>query len=111
MADITPVAPKDSGTTIPYQSAVTGGDTLKGNDGRVLLLVNNGHSADITVTIETAATVKGLAIDDRNVVVANSTDPVVIGPFLPDIYNDNDGDIGITYSAVTSLEVAAIRHN
>ena len=79
------------------------------NDGRMFLRVKNTNGAPITVTVETPGTVDGLAIGDLAVVIPATTGDKVIGPFPPDTYNQSDGTIKVTFSAVTDVTIGAFR--
>lgn len=78
------------------------------NDGRVFLHVKNGSESSINVTIETPNTVDGNAIADLVVAVGAGVEKL-IGPFAPGIYNDEDANVKVTFSAVTSITIAALR--
>lgn len=93
------------GAQITPVSAAGGGDTMVGAQG-VMLYVNNGGGAPITVTLVTPEVVEGaLAVADRGISVTNGTWKLIP---VPSRYNDNTGITSITYSAVTSVTVAAI---
>jgi len=79
------------------------------NDGRTFLRVKNADASPITVTIETPGTVDGLAIGDLAVVIPATTGDKLIGPFPPDTYNQPDGTIKATFSAVASVTIGAFR--
>ena len=76
------------------------------NDGNTFLLVARGSSAS-SVTVVTPATVDGLAINDRVVALEQGT--YLYGPFPPAQYNDADGKVAISFSAVGSVTIAVIR--
>jgi hypothetical protein len=95
-----------AGALITPVSAAGGGDTMVGAQG-VHLYVNNGGGAPITVTLVTPEVVEGsLAVTDRTVSVTNGTWKLIP---VPSRYNDSTtGLASITYSAVTTVTVAAI---
>lgn len=88
-------------------AAAAGGDSFP-NDGRVFLYARNGDVSDKTVTIATQKTVDGKAVADDAIVVT-AAEERMIGPFPPGLYNDSNGRVQVTYSAETSVTVAAIR--
>lgn len=98
-----------------YTGAVSGDGQVFDNVGNdVFLHVVNGSGGQITVTIETPTLAEGgLTIQDRTVTVDAGTDKM-IGPFSS-IYEAYDSDnaidkaVHVTYSAVTSVTVAAIK--
>lgn len=89
-------------------AAAGGGDDFV-NTGNEALYFNNTDVASRTVTLVTAATVDGLAVADRAVVVP-ALSRMLIGPFPTDIYNNPaDSKLSMTYSAVTNLTVAVVK--
>jgi hypothetical protein len=87
--------------------AAGGGDDCQTGAG-VLLVVRNGDTTSKTVTLVTPGTVKGLAIEDREVTVAANGGLELI-PVTEDYRDPSTGRASITYSAVTSLDVCAVR--
>jgi hypothetical protein len=108
MASLTPAVISRTGTLQSLAAASAGGDNLATNTGKEFLLVANGGGAPITVTLAFAATtlVDGQAPANKTVVVTNGTTKL-IGAFPPGLYNDTNGTVAITYSAVTSVTVGA----
>ncbi|MFP3986878.1 hypothetical protein U9R90_05125 [Streptomyces sp. E11-3] len=97
-----------AGLSPVYSAAAGGGDKLK--PGRTTFLhVINGDASPMTVTIATPGTVSGLAIADRDVVVGASDEQMI--PVPVELYGDpaDSGLASVTYSAVTSVTVAALR--
>lgn len=88
-------------------SAAGGGDEFV-NDGKTFFVINNGGGAQITVTFATPQTVEGLAVADGALTV-DAGEIGMAGPFPTRTFNDSDGKAQITYSAVTSVTVAAVR--
>ena len=83
------------------------------NDGNTMLRIKNSSVADITATIDITQTVDGLAVTDRIVTVkatgdADGLDFLDIGPF-PASYNQTDGYVWVTFSAVADVLVGAYR--
>lgn len=62
------------------------------NDGRTILQIRNTVGTSRTVTIETPNTVDGLAVANRDVVVAAGK-TAFVGPFPRGIYNGVDVDL------------------
>lgn len=88
-------------------SATSGGDKAPTGQG-LFLYVTNGDSGSHTVTVATPGTVDGLAVGDRAVVIAAGDFAFI--PMLEGLYKDpSDGLAHITYDAVTSVKVAAVR--
>jgi hypothetical protein len=92
-----------------YNAADAGGDDFMNDaERRTFLAVNNESAETVTVTIATSATMDGLQVADRDVAVGAGAE-AFIGPFPPNIYNQADGTIHVTYSAVTDVLVAALK--
>lgn len=94
------------GRTITFAAASAGGDKVApGNN--VYLLVKNGSTAAITVTLDATGLVfNGAAVPDTAVTVGVGADAIV--PVTADYRNTTDGLAAITYSAVTTVTVAAL---
>lgn len=98
-----------TGVSPNYNDAAVGGDTfMNDTERRTFLAVRNNGASSITVTIATAMTVDGLQVADRAVSVGAGVE-MFIGPFPPNIYNQADGTISVTYSAVADVQVAALK--
>ena len=94
------------GKTITYTAASAGGDKVAPGPN-VYLLVKNGSAAAITVTLDTTGTAfNGVAIPDTAVTVAAGAETII--PITADYRNTTDGLAAITYSAVTTVTVAAL---
>lgn len=103
-----------TGQPIIWTPAVGGdGQHIEGG-GRTLLLVRNTGDSTRTVTVESAATLSGLTVEDQEVEVADGG-TVAIGPFRATTFDrppgvQHSGRVVVTYSAGGSdLECAAIR--
>lgn len=72
------------------------------NDGRVKLFVDNITNTNCTATIVTPNTVDGLAVTDRTVNVP-TTLAYLIGPFPPDIYNNDSGYVQATFNQAVGI--------
>lgn len=96
-----------AGIVPSFVAAGAGGDTFS-NTGRESLYVKNGSGASITVTINSLLNCDQGFDHDFVVTVAAGVDKV-IGPFATNRFNDGGGLVGVTYSAVTTVTVAAVR--
>lgn len=114
MATLTTQTITAGGLSPAYAAAGGSGDKLK--PGRTTFLhVKNGDVASMTVTLATPGTVDGLAIADRTVTVDAGDDQMI--PVLDKdsmgrpLYGDpaDSGLASVSYSATTSVTVAAIR--
>jgi hypothetical protein len=105
---ITPTEIVRTGRVISLSAANADGSFVP-NNGRVYLHVKNGDVSSKTVTVAAQLRpVSGLAIADVTVSVAASAE-ALIGPFPPEVFNDAAGRLVVSYSAVTSVTVAAYR--
>lgn len=95
-----------SGAVPTYSAANVDGHTII-NSGKTLLHVKNGSGGSINVTIATPGSADGLALADRVVAVAAGAEKI-IGRLNPSVYNNANGKITATFSAVSSVTVAAI---
>ena len=90
-----------------FVAAGAGGDTFA-NSARESLWVKNGSGVSINVTINSV-----LACDqgfDHDLVIAIAAGAEkIIGPFSTVRFNDVSGILGVTYSAVTTITVAAVK--
>lgn len=108
MATLTTQTITRAGLNATYAAASGGGDKIKPGDA-VFLHIKNGDSGSHTVTIATPGTVEGQAIADLAVAVPAGENRM-IGPLSAALFrNPSDGLVGVTYDAVTSVTVAAIR--
>lgn len=91
-----------------YDPAGASGDKARPGKG-VFLHVRNGDVASMTVTLVTPGTVDGLAIADRTVTVDAGDEQMI--PVPAALYGDpaDSGLAAVTYSATTSVTVAALR--
>lgn len=78
------VEPAKAGTTYPAESTadVANGNSVLGNDGRIIVFCRNSNGASTarTVTITPTATVDGLAVAARTISVPAGTS-MLIGPY------------------------------
>ena len=104
MANLTIQEGKVTGTALTMAAASGGGDTVPVGGA---LLVRNGDASSKTVTVAVPGEKYGQARPDIEVVMAAGA-TALIGPFPPDLADDEDRLVHVTYSAVTSVTVAAI---
>jgi hypothetical protein len=111
MATLTTQVVTRAGTVVTPVAAAGGGDAMACGQNMMLEVVNGG-GAPITVTLAIPAGASGYA----NAAYTNSTVSVTnattkwIGPIPAPLYQDpTTGLCTITYSAVTSVTVAAVQ--
>ena len=88
----------------PSYAAASGGGDQFANDGRQFVHRKNGSGSSITATFVTPRTVDGQGVADLAVAIPAGAERIV-GPFPKATFNDEDGNVAITYSGVTSLTV------
>lgn len=89
------------------QAADAAGDTFA-NQGLTFLLVHNASAAPITVTVASQQQCSQGHTHNLNVSVAAGVD-TWIGPFDVNRFSNSSGIVSVSYSAVASLSVGAIR--
>lgn len=95
-----------AGITPDYVAASATGDSFP-NNGRVMLHVKNGGTAAIDVTIISAKTCN-FGFQHNITVSVPASGEKMIGPFPPERFNNDQGQVQVNYSAVTSVTVAAL---
>lgn len=112
MAELTLQQITEAGGSVTYSAAAEAGDTAD-NGGSTFLNIKNGGGSEVTITIAAQTTSVDSSIygdltkANATVTIAGSEE-AFIGPFKPSAFNDSDGEIVITYSAVTSVTIAAL---
>jgi hypothetical protein len=98
-----------TGTLVTYAPATSGagGDTVAPDD-RTWFEVNNGSGGSINATLDVPGSTYGQANQDLVIPVAAGTIRR-IGPLVPALADPTTGLCKLTYSAVTSVTVAAVR--
>lgn len=90
-----------------YESVDGAGDVVT-NDGKTWLVFRNGIGGGAaTVTAISAATLRGLTVQDPTITIAED-EQGVFGPFPAALFNNTVGQIALTYANGSTLEVAAI---
>ena len=114
MADLTIQKVVEAGLSANYANAAAGGDAVLNVTGDVVLHVKNGDAASKTVTVTAQRTSQSVSdfgeMSKSNIQVAiPAGEDRFIGPFPKAAYNDGAGKVQVTYSAVTSVEIAALQ--
>lgn len=103
--------PRVSGITPTVQTGVVIAATdqyFMANDGKTILRVSGG-TADAAMTVVSVLDVDGLAVADRTIAIPAGATRLV-GPFRPDVYNNDDRNVQITFAAAdTTLVLEAFR--
>lgn len=102
MAQLTVQKTNLTGLDPTFVAAAAGGDTFE-NDGQTLFHAKNGSAAAITVTVDSIRPCN-YGFDHNAVVSVPAGGERIIGPFDRNRFGTT---VTVTYSAVTSLTVAA----
>ncbi len=97
-----------SGVTPTRNAIATGNTYIVRNSGRVALLFEKTGSGEATITVETPATVAGLAVAEQTITVIATTGDVTAAKFPPAVFNDGNGDLKFTTSEGTGLTCAVL---
>ena len=115
MATLTVATAAEAGVATADASATSDGDEFV-NTGREVLIAVNSHGSDndinITITAQNTSfedPVLGTLTKANQVVACNEGVTKIIGPFPTAAFNDANGKVQITYSAVTSLKVGVVQ--
>lgn len=96
-----------AGTAIAFSAATVSGDTVPDNPNGGVLVKNDDVSAKTVTVVVPGNTRFGQAEPDVAVTVA-AGETRLIGPLPSELADPTDGLVHLTYSAVTSLSVAAV---
>ncbi len=107
MATLTVATAARTGIDMVGAACAGGGDAFA-NTGQEVVQIFNGDSGSHNVTVVTQATSDGLAVAALTVAVAAGVTKT-IGPFPSGIYNDANGLVQLTYSAVTSMTAKVLK--
>lgn len=89
--------------------ALTAADTTNGNKftndpGRTVLRAKNATASPVVITVDTPATVEGLAVADRTYSVPATTGDVLIGPFPAFYHQPGSQDVYLTTPGAVTLK-------
>lgn len=96
-----------AGLDVVLVAADVAGD-LFANDGRTFFLVDNADASPINVTINSVEECSQ-GFDHDIVVAVPNGESRYIGPFNTKRFNNATAQVSVTYSAVTSVTVAAVQ--
>jgi hypothetical protein len=107
MANIAAKTSSLAGVAVPITTTPSGGGDAFDNDGRTLFVAKTTGTA-ITLTFDSLVP-SNYGTDVNAVVVLGATATTFIGPFDPARFNDANGRVGVTYSAITGLTIDVVR--
>lgn len=107
MATLTVQSVTPSGKTPSYASAAAGGDKFPWSE-HAFIHVKNGDASSHTVTVASQYSTlpPGQQSKDLTVSVPAGGEKI-IGPFYKAAFQDSDGNVNLSYDAVTSVTVGA----
>lgn len=74
----------------------------------MFLYVKNGSGSSISVTIVTPVVINGLALADQIIAIPANSEKIM-GLFTPQVYNDQNDFVNISFTSITSVTVVAFR--
>jgi hypothetical protein len=89
-------------------AAAVGGDEFR-NIGSTAFWAKNASGGPITITFAAQTACEYGVTHDLAVVVADGFEGIIVSSFDAVRFNDANGLVQVTYSDVTSLDVAAVR--
>lgn len=109
MSTQTPVVPIRMANIVTPVAADGVGDEFV-NTGKELVLVEhtNGAGSSVTLTITTTSTVDGEAVADRTIVIGPG-ETHLLGPWPQQWYNDANGKVQMSWSAVTDVVLSVLK--
>ncbi len=96
-----------AGLTPSFDAADPAGDKFA-NSGRTFLVVKNGAGSSVTVTVDSQKKCDQGFDHDITVEVPAGSEKW-IGPLDPNRFNNSSGQVEVSYSAATSVTVAAVQ--
>jgi hypothetical protein len=107
MANLAAKTVSGAGVSVPITTTPAGGGDAFDNDGRTIFIAKTAGTV-ITLTFDSLVP-SNYGTDVNYVVATPATGNTFIGPFDPSRFNDANGRVGVTYSAVTGLTVDVVR--
>jgi len=107
MATLTVTEITRDGVLYAVAAAAAGGDQFE-NEGDAFVVVSNASGGAITARAVIQKTVDEVTPDPKEITVADGT-AQLFGPFPTDIYNDENGNVQLTYSSATDLSVGVYK--
>jgi hypothetical protein len=106
MAKLTVQKQSLDGLNPTLAAADAAGDTFP-NDGKTYFEVKNGSAGAVTITANSVQACN-FGFDHDVAVSIAAGGAVRLGPFPTNRFNDTNGEVSVTYSAATSVTVAAV---
>src|SRR5882724_1784638 len=106
MAQLTRQTALPTGVTPAYQACAGGGDLAPIAGGKTFLHFLNTNAAARNVTLNSITNCNQGFDHDIVVNVPATVGTVIVGPIATDRFADANGNVALTYDAVTNLSVA-----
>lgn len=107
MAELTAKTAQRAANAVTVSAATETGDTFV-NTGKEAIYLINASASPVTVSVETTATIDGVAAGAKEIVVPAGTTHL-LGPWPKALYNDGDNLVSITYSAHEDVSLAILK--
>jgi hypothetical protein len=92
-----------------FVAADVAGDLVPNGDGKTLLYFRNTNAAPRIVTVNSVRPCDQGFDHNEQITVAATTGDEICGPYDPARFNNDSGQLSLTYDAVTNLTVACVR--
>lgn len=115
MATLSTQSFDEAGNDLTMSAASAGGDEFS-NDGRKFLVIYNGDasSTDVTITAQNTSFEDeryGNSVKEDQTLTVSAGNTAIMGPFPTKAFNDSNNNAQVTYTSVTSLEVAVVKES
>lgn len=94
MADVPILELDETGQELPTPLAATGDDTIRNNDGNLVIEISNPTGSALVCSFIAARTFAGMTFPPRNITV-EAGDTVWTRPLPPAVFNDTRRDVAV----------------
>lgn len=108
MATLTVQVINHTGLAVTYAAVAAAGDQFA-NDGRTFIHVKNVNAASRDVTVDSNNNCSQGFDHNLVVTVPATTGERMIGPFSPGRFDDNSGNVQLTYESEVGVTIAVLR--
>lgn len=107
MAVINPQQITNVGIALTYASASSGGDLINNSDDKTMVIIKNGGASSITVTASATVKCNFGELHDLELTIGAGAEKIIK---LENYWNNTSGQVPLTYSATTSVTLAAFKY-
>ena len=97
-----------AGLAPTFSACAAGGDQFANPTGKVIAYLKNTNAATRTPTFDAPTKCNRDFTHDATGAVPATTGELIFGPFQIGFFNDANGNVQITYDAVTGLTIALV---